>query len=93
MTVMSVGKLVGGLMAFRVLMVWVYDRTRSLLLAVLMHASLTSATWLLGPLAIVGVPIVVSSFAEATALWLLVAAVAVATRGQLVRQPLRARVA
>jgi membrane protease YdiL (CAAX protease family) len=87
MTVMSVGKLVGGLVAFRVLMVWVYDRTQSLLLAVLMHASLTSATWLLGPLAIAGMPILVSSFAEAAVLWLLVAAVAIATRGQLMRQP------
>jgi hypothetical protein len=85
MTVMSVGKLFGGLVAFRVLMGWVYDRTRRLLLAVLMHASLTSTTWLLGPLAIAGVPILVSSFAEAAVLWLLVAAIAVATCGQFVR--------
>src|SRR5829696_880372 len=33
--------LVGGLPAYRVLMVWVYERTESLLLAMLMHASYT----------------------------------------------------
>jgi uncharacterized protein len=32
------------LLGFRVLMVWVYDRTESLLVAVLMHATLTAST-------------------------------------------------
>jgi hypothetical protein len=35
---------VGGLTAYRVLMVWVYDRTESLLVAMLMHASLIAST-------------------------------------------------
>jgi membrane protease YdiL (CAAX protease family) len=35
---------VGQLTAYRVLMVWVYDRTESLLVATLMHASLTAST-------------------------------------------------
>ena len=35
---------VGILPAYRVLMVWVYDRTGSLLVAMLMHASLTAST-------------------------------------------------
>lgn len=40
----------GVLPAFRILMVWVYDRTESLLLSMLMHASLTaSAPWILLP--------------------------------------------
>lgn len=34
----------GVLTSFRILMVWVYDNTESLLLAMLMHASLTSST-------------------------------------------------
>ena len=34
----------GVLPAYRILMVWVFDRTRSLLLAMLMHASLTAFT-------------------------------------------------
>lgn len=33
-----------GLPAFRVLMVWVYHRTESLLVAMLMHTSLTATT-------------------------------------------------
>src|SRR5215204_2934057 len=43
--------LVGGLLAFRVLMVWVYERTGSLLLAILMHASFAASTFILNPLA------------------------------------------
>ena len=35
--------------AYRVLMVWVYDRTESLLVAMLMHASLTASTLILQP--------------------------------------------
>jgi membrane protease YdiL (CAAX protease family) len=38
-----------GLPAFRVLMVWVYDRTESLLIAVLMHFSLTASVLMLAP--------------------------------------------
>jgi hypothetical protein len=42
----------GVLPAYRILMVWVYDRTESLLLSILMHASLTaSAPWILLPAA------------------------------------------
>src|SRR5829696_6051180 len=46
--------LVGQLPALRVLMVWVYDRTGSLLVAMLMHASLTASTLILQPLAVSG---------------------------------------
>ena len=35
--------------AFRVLMVWVYHRTGSLLVGMLMHASLTASTLILWP--------------------------------------------
>lgn len=42
----------GVLPAYRILMVWVYDRTESLLVCILMHASLTaSAPWILLPAA------------------------------------------
>src|SRR5690606_19097775 len=41
---------IGALPAYRVLMVWVYDRTGSLLLAMLMHASLSASTLILQPL-------------------------------------------
>jgi hypothetical protein len=42
------------LAAYRVLMVWVYDRPGSLLVAMLMHASLTASTRILQPLDVAG---------------------------------------
>jgi len=73
--------------AFRVLMVWVYDRTGSLLVAILMHVSLTASTLILQPLA-AGVQAVTYDLVLAAVLWFVVVAVAVANRGQLSRQPL-----
>ena len=78
---------------FRVLMVWVYDRTGSLLVAMLMHASLTASTLILMPLATAGVPGLTYDLVLAAVLWVVVAAVAVAKGGQLSRQPLRRAVA
>jgi membrane protease YdiL (CAAX protease family) len=94
-TVNGFGFLLGQLPAFRVLMVWVYDRTESLLVAMLMHASLTASTFIIGPgaLAISGVALLTYGFVLAAAWWVVVAAVAIANRGQLSRQPLRRQVA
>jgi membrane protease YdiL (CAAX protease family) len=78
---------VGILPAFRVLMVWVYDRTGSLLVAMLMHVSLTTSNVIFVPLA-TGVPLVTWSLVLAAATWVVVGAVAVANHGQLSRQPL-----
>ncbi len=69
--------------AYRVLMVWVYDRTGSLLVAMLMHAPLAASQLILIPLAISGVHVVTYDLVFAAALWVFVAAVAVANRGQL----------
>jgi hypothetical protein len=77
---------------FRVLMVWVYDRTGSLLVAMLMHVSLTASIRIFDPLAISGVALVTYSLVLGAALWVVVAALAVANHGQLSRQPLRRRV-
>jgi membrane protease YdiL (CAAX protease family) len=81
------------LVAFRVLMVWVYDRTGgSLLVAgILMHTSLTSSTLILGA-GVVGVPLVTFDLTWAAVLCVVIAAVAVANHGHLTRQPLRRRV-
>ncbi len=84
--------LVGILPAFRVLMVWVYDRTGSLLVAILMHASLTASTQILMPHA-TGVLSLIYSLVLTAALWVVVAAVAVANGGQVSRQSLQRRVA
>ena len=78
---------------YRLLMVWVYDRTESLLVSMLMHASLTASVLILGPLAISGVPLLAYDLVLAAALWIVVAALAVANHGQLSRQPLRKRAA
>jgi uncharacterized protein len=84
------GTLVGSLTAYRVLMVWVYERTGSLLVAMLMHVSLATFTFILTP-PLGGAPYWVIGFAYAAALWVVVAAVAVAQGGHLSRQPLRRR--
>jgi hypothetical protein len=90
---------VAGLTAFRVLMVWVYDRSgESMLVAgVLMHTSYTACTFILGPhlgpLGISGVAFLTYTFAATAVLWAIVGAVAVAQGGHLSRQPPRRRVA
>jgi uncharacterized protein len=79
--------------AYRVLMVWVYDRTESLLVAMLMHVSLVASNVILVPLA-TGVALVTYDLVWAAVLWVVVGAVAVANGGHLSRQPpLRRRVA
>src|SRR5215204_5622136 len=76
--------LVGGLLAFRVLMVWVYERTGSLLVAMLMHASLSACQFILGPVAgpgaMSGVYLLAYVLASAAVTWVVVAVLAVATR-------------
>lgn len=62
--------------AYRVLMVLIYDRTGSLLVSILMHASLTaSVPFILMPLEISGAPLVIWYLVLAAALCIVVAAV------------------
>jgi membrane protease YdiL (CAAX protease family) len=74
------------LVAFRVLMVWVYYRTGSLLVAILMHTSLTASALVLGP-GVAGVHLVTFDLIWAAVLWVVIAAVAVAQGGHLSQQP------
>jgi membrane protease YdiL (CAAX protease family) len=67
--------------AYRVLMVWVYDRTGSLLVAMVMHASLTASTLILQPLDVAGMRALTYDLVLAAALWL-IAAVAMANGRQ-----------
>ena len=84
---------VAQLTAYRVLLVWVYDRTGSLLVVTLMHASLTASTiFIFTPLA-TGITFLTYVWVLAAALWVVVAVVAAAYGGQLSRQPLRSRAA
>ena len=69
-------RLFSWLPAYRVLMVWVYDRTESLLIAVLMHASLVASQFVLFPQTLEGATALISILAWAVVLWVIVAAVA-----------------
>jgi membrane protease YdiL (CAAX protease family) len=89
----AVGVFVGYLTAFRVLMVWVYDRTESLFVAMLMHVSLTASLLMLNPLGISGAHLVAYSFALAAALWSVVGVVALANPKERSREPLSRRAA
>jgi CAAX protease family protein len=72
--------LAGQLQAYRVLMVWIYDETGSLLIAMLMHASLSASTFILGPEKVTGLALVSYGFALTAAWWIIVAVVAIARR-------------
>jgi membrane protease YdiL (CAAX protease family) len=63
------------LVPYRVLMTWVYERTGSLLVGMLMHGALTASVRIFDPLAISGVPILIYNGALGAVLWIVVLAV------------------
>ncbi len=71
--------------AYRILMVWVYDRTDSLLVAMLMHAVLSASTLIFQPQTASGHT--TWNLLLGIALWVIVLAVAVARRGQVAPDP------
>jgi uncharacterized protein len=81
----------GILPAYRILMVWAYDRSGSLLVAMLMHLSLTASNVIFGPPSMAGATGPAWSTALAAGFWIVVAAVARANGGQLSRQPVQKR--
>lgn len=64
--------LLSALPAYRVLMVWLHARTQSLLLTMLMHASLTTSLLVLGPTASTGWELLAYDAGVAGVLWMLV---------------------
>lgn len=84
-TLNGLGFLIGQLPPFRILMGWVYDRTGSLLIAMIMHFGLTMVTISFMPLSGIGTSIFILQFAIAAVMWIVVAAVAVANKGHLFR--------
>jgi CAAX protease family protein len=80
----------GMLPAYRVLMVWVYERTGSLLVGMLMHTSLTASLIILRPAA-TGMALVVYELVWASALWAITATIAVQSRRRPFLQPLQRR--
>lgn len=78
---------------FRVLMVWVYSRTSSLLIAMLMHTSLVTFWTCLTPVALTGTSLVIYYLVLTAAFWLVIVAIAAANGWHLRRQQLRSRAA
>lgn len=79
--------------AYRVLMVWVYDRTGSLFVTILMHASLDAAMLSFPPAVLAGPALVAWILIWSVALWVLVAAIAWIRRSRVARQSLHERLA
>ena len=77
---------------FRILMVWVYDCTESLFVAILMHVSLTASARILSAPGIAGVPLMVFDLAWFTAVWIVLASVCRSKTWRLARRRLQARV-
>jgi CAAX protease family protein len=73
-----------------VLMVWMYDHTRSLLLAMLMHASVTASMLILQPFGISDVMLLTYVLGLGVAYWIIVGVVSIAIRGRFARPPLSA---
>lgn len=86
-------KLFSWLPAFRVLLVWVHDRTGSLVVPMLMHASMSATSIALALPTLSPAQSLTSILASAAAWWVVVAAVSVANRGQLPQRPPELRVA
>jgi membrane protease YdiL (CAAX protease family) len=81
------------ILPYRVLIVWVYDRTQSLLLAMLMHMPIVVGALVLNPEAASGEQMFMYLIANGAGLWLVVGAVALANgwhitqdRGRAARQ-------
>lgn len=81
------------LTSFRVLMVWVYDRTGSLLIGILVHLSLTGSARIIGAPGIAGFPLILFDLAWFTAVWIVIAAVTAANLGHFSGKPVRTRLA
>lgn len=75
---------------YRVLMVWIYDRTQSLLVVMLMHMPIVVSQFVLNPEGMSGEAMFTSLIATGAALWLVVGAVALANGGHITQDRARA---
>jgi uncharacterized protein len=80
---------VASLPAYRVLMVWLHDRNRSLLLAMLMHASFSASLLILQPASTTLRAGLIWNTVLAALLWAVVGVVALARRDRPARPPVR----
>ena len=72
-------RLFSWLPAYRVIMVWVYDRTESLLVSILMHVSLVATMAIIDP-SLTGVRLLTFILIRGSVLWIIAAAVGLAQR-------------
>lgn len=78
-----IARLFAWLPPFRILMVWVYDRTNSLLLVIFMHTSLVFSTLTLPSMELSGVNLLIWLLAWTATLWLIVVAATMLSGGTL----------
>jgi membrane protease YdiL (CAAX protease family) len=72
---------------FRVLLVWLHDRTQSLPVVMLMHAAVSFVTLTVRPEGLTGTRLLASLLAPPATMWFLLAAVGASNRWRLSRQP------
>lgn len=71
------GRLFAWLPPYRIFMVWILDRTKSLLLVILTHASLVFTTTVLVPMTLAGVELLIWLIVWGVILWLIVLGISV----------------
>jgi membrane protease YdiL (CAAX protease family) len=72
---------------FRVLLVWVHDRTQSLPLVMLMHAAVSFVTLTVRPEGLTGTHLLASLLVSPVTMWFLLGAVGATNQWRLSRQP------
>jgi membrane protease YdiL (CAAX protease family) len=77
---------------FRVLLVWVHDRTQSLPVVMLMHAAVSFVTLTVRPEGLTGTHLLASLLVSPATMWLLLAAVGAANGWQLSRDNKRGQI-
>ena len=91
--ILLLGQLFSWLPPYRMLMVWVYDRTESLLIVVLMHASLMAGLSALVPAELSGTTLLTWILTWAAGLWAVGGVVAMTNNRKLSSQPSQKQVA
>jgi len=81
------GRLFTWLPPFRVFMVWILDRTGSLLIVILTHASLVFTTTVLVPMTLTGKDLLNWLLLWGAVLWIIVLAIALFNGGMLTQKP------
>lgn len=84
--ILLLASLIAHLPAFRVLMTWVYDRTQSLLIAILMHMTFTASTFIFQPDITNGMDIITANLTLTVILYLTIIILNYFTKGQLTRE-------